>query len=308
MKYFPEIFAAEDGQCDVTNAFSFSKDTVFLLINANSEAQDLYASALVKVDLFENTAAYSVLHEFNSGSLDYHSEHPNLHYILASGGYIHHIENDAMTLHLFSSDKYQFKLARIDDRAIMVFGEEGLAHRFENGIYTLIPTPTRETLHAMHFVRPDFAYAVGNYGTFLQFNGLRFAQIEHDGSEPLRTVHVKSDGSVLLAGKGGNAMVATGDELIRIEGSSADFCSVVEFKGVEYWGDDDFGIYIRLGTEFRPKFNTSYAFNMNVVNGLMTINAGYSVYLFDGKDWLQLTLNSDVNNLIERVPLDFDPL
>ena len=308
MKYFDEIFAAEDGYCDITNAFCFSKGTVFVLINASSEREDLYGSALVKVSHLGENLSYEVLHEFSSGSLDYHAEHPDLHYILASGGYIHQIENGTMTFHLFSSDKYQFKLARIDPKSIAVFGEKGLAHRFENGAYTLMLTPTEETLQAMHFPRPDFGYAVGNYGTFLQGNATRFIAIEHGGGEPIRAVHVKTDGSVLLACKDGLGMIAVGDEMIRVEGNPADFFSVVEFQGTEYWGDDDFGIYNRTGTEFVPKFNTSYAFNLNTANGLMTVNAGYSVYVFDGTDWIQLKVNPDIDNMVELVPLDFEPL
>ena len=93
MDYLPDIFAAEDGYCEITNAFCFSKNTIFILINANSEDQELDASALIKVSVSANSLSYEVLHEFNSGSFDYHAEHPDLHYILASGGYIHLIDN-----------------------------------------------------------------------------------------------------------------------------------------------------------------------------------------------------------------------
>ena len=213
-----------------------------------------------------------------------------------------------MTFHSYISEDYLPNLARLDEKAVAVFGDEGQAYRFENGAYTQMAVPTEETLQAMHFPRPDFGYAVGDFGTYLQGNGTRFLAIEHGGGEPIRAVHVKADGSVLLACTDGIGMIAVGDEMIRAQGTTADFCSVTEFEGVEYWGDDDYGIYTRTGTEFSPKFNTSYAFNMNVANGLLTINAGYSVYVFDGKNWLQLKVNPDVTNLIERVPLDFIPL
>lgn len=308
MDYLPDIFAAEDGYCEVTNAFCFTRDTVFLLINANSDSEELDGSALIRVTISGDTLTSEVLHEFNSGSLDYHAENPDLHYILASGGYIHLVENSAMTLHQFASPEFLPHLARLDTTSVAVFGDEGLAYRFQDGTYTQMLTPTEETLQAMHFPRPEFGYAVGDYGTFLQGNATRFIAIEHGGGEPIRAVHVKTDGSVLLACKNGLGMIAVGDEMIRVEGNPADFFSVVEFQGTEYWGDDDFGIYTRNGTEFVPKFNTNYAFNLNIANGLMTVNAGYSVYVFDGADWIQLKVTPNIDNLVELVPLDFEPL
>jgi hypothetical protein len=101
--------------------------------------------------------------------------------------------------------------------------------------------------------------------------------------------------------------VIQGEELLRVEGNTADFFSVTEFQGEEYWGDDDFGVYTRVDNAFIPRFETGYAFNMNTANDLLTINAGYRVYIFDGSDWVHLQVNPDIDRMIERVPLDFVP-
>jgi len=307
MDFLPEIFAAQDGDCDVTNAFCFAKETVFLVLNAVSEENGLRGSALLKVNLRERDPTYEILHEFDSGSLDYHSEHADLHHILASGGYIHRIENGAMTFHRYAADAFLPELAGLARGAVAVFGENGLAFRFENGVYTPMPTTTSLRLYGMHFPRPDLGYAVGNYGTFLRGNGTTFTQIDLGIGEPLRAVHVKSDGVILVAGTGGTGLVIQGEELLRVEGNTADFFSVTEFQGEEYWGDDDFGVYTRVDNAFVPRFETGYAFNMNTANDLLTINAGYRVYIFDGSDWVHLQVNPDIDRMIERVPLDFVP-
>lgn len=307
MEYLPDIFDLDDAYCEVTNAFCFSKDSVFLLINARSEEDDLYGSALVKVKL-SATPTYEVLHEFNSSSLDYYAEGPNLHYVLASGGYIHKVENGEVTVYPFAANAFLFGLAKMDESAIAVFGERGLAFRFEDGSYTQIPANTEEALYSIHFPQPNLGFAGGNYGAFLKFQGTNFSSVELGNNEFIKAIHVKKGGSVLIGCDDGIGLVVQGEELIGVEGVDADIYSIAEYKGVEYWGDDGFGIYTRSGDQFIPKFETGYAFNINTTSTLMTINAGYWVYIFDGSSWIQLQINADMERMIERIPLDFEPL
>lgn len=307
MEYLPTIFDHDDAYCEVTNVFSFSKDSVFLLINARSEEEELYGSALVKVKL-STTPTYELLHEFNSSTLDYFAEHPDLHYILASGGYIHKVEQSELTVYPFAANAFLSGLAKIDKNTVAVFGERGLIFRFQDGTYTQMPTNTEETLHSIHFPRPNHGYAGGNYGAFLEHKDTKFSSVELGNNEFIKAVHVKDDGSVLIGCDEGIGLVLQGDELIRVEGNDADLYSIAEYKGVEYWGDDSFGIYTRSGDQFVPKFETGYAFDINATDTLMTINAGYWVYIFDGSSWIQLQINADRERMIERIPLDFEPL
>jgi len=307
LDYLPQVLATGDGECDITNAFCFSKDAVFLLVNARSDDEDIEASVLIRVDLASEPLSYSVLHEFDSGSLDYHAVSPDLHFILASGGYIHMIRNGEMTFHGFPSQTYLPNIAGYDYESVVVFGEKGEAFHFRGGAYRQLLTRTDQTLNAMSFPRPGQGFAAGDYGTFLSWNGESFSRVDLGGEEAIQSLAVKSDGTVLLACADGVGLIVAGDELQRIEGPEADFYSVTEFGGREYWGNDDFGIYSREGDEFLPRFETGYAFNMNVARDLLTINAGYAVYIFDGSDWVHLKLNDDLENLIERAPLDFTP-
>ncbi|HRO15553.1 MAG TPA: hypothetical protein PLL33_11015 [Paracoccus sp. (in: a-proteobacteria)] len=308
MEYLPQVLATEDGDCDITNAFCFSKDAVFLLVSARSDDEGIEASALLRVDMTVDPIRYDVLHEFDSSSLDYHAETPHLHFVLASGGYIHLIRDGEMTFHHFASDSYLPNLAGYDRESVVVFGDKGEAFRFLNGTYRQLVTRTDQTLNAMSFPQPGTGFAAGDYGTFLSGNGESFTRIDLGSDESIRALAVKDDGTVLLACADGVGLIVMGDELQRAEGAQSDFYSVAEFRGVEYWGDDEFGIHIREGSGFRPRFETGYAFNMNLANDLLTINAGYAVYVFDGRDWIHLRLNNTLENLVERAPLDFDPL
>ncbi|MEM9982821.1 MAG: hypothetical protein AAF734_10000, partial [Bacteroidota bacterium] len=73
-------------------------------------------------------------------------------------------------------------------------------------------------------------------------------------------------------------------------------------------GDDDFGIYIRRQGKLIKKFETEGAFKLNTTDAVMTTVVGAEVYIFDGDDWIQLHFSPSLENLVSRVPLDFEPL
>lgn len=307
MEHLPDIFAASDGYCDVTNAFAFTRRAIFILIDASSDRQDRQGSALIRVDLSGSSASYEVLHEFGSGSHDYHAGSPEMHYILASGGYIHRIQGGELRLFDYASEAFLNNLAPVQPGVLAVFGEEGTFYRFDDGDYELVGTDTDEDLASAHFLKPDLGYVCGTYGTLLRWNGRSFSALDIGGSERLNAVRVCEDGQILLAASKGVGLVVRDDEILRLEGPDADLLSVAEFRGQELWGDDDHGIYVREGSVLVPRYATGYAFDMNVSNDLMTINAGYDVYLTDGTDWIRVKINPSVDRLVEIQPLDFDP-
>ena len=306
MDILPGIFEAEDVEFEITNAFCFAKDAVYMVVDARSDAQDTAGSALLKVKLTD-APDYEVLLEFDSRSLDYYAETPDLHFILQAGGYMRKVENGQASFNQFPAAVLFSGLARIDQRSVAVFGERGNVFSFENDAYAPIAMPTDERIYAMHFPRPDNGYAGGNYGAFLQGGRAGFTPVELGSHEFIKALHAKPDGTVLLACDEGVGLVYANGELIEVEGNSADFYAVNVFKGIEYWGDDDFGVYARENNRFIPKFETGFAFKINTTDELMTINAGYDVYVFDGSDWIRLIINADVDQMIERVELDFEP-
>lgn len=306
MDILPGIFESDDVEFEIVNAFCFSKEAVYMLVEARSDEDGTAGSALLKVKLTEKPD-YEVLLETDNRSLDYHAEHPELHYILEAGGFMRTLENGEASFREFPARVLFSGLARIDQRSVALFGERGTAFSFDNTTYQQIEIPTDERIYAMHFPSPENGFAGGNYGSLLQGGRAGFVPVELGSHEFIKALHVKKDGNVLLGCDEGVGLVYSNGELVEVEGNSADFYSVNVFQGVEYWGDDDFGVYTRENSRFIPKFETGFAFKINTTDDLMTINAGYDVYIFDGSDWIRLTINPDIERMIERVELDFEP-
>jgi len=307
MDYFDEIFARGAGYVEVINAFCFSPDFVYVLLEARDEDEELEASALLKVPM-SDPMGFSTLDLFDYGSLDYHAEDGETHFVLAQGEFLRLTKNGEFSFHHFVSTEFEMlNLAGIDRNRVMVFGQDGRAYQFQDGAYAQVPTHTDGYLNAMHIPKQGKAYAGGNFGVFLEGSAEALTPVEIGSQDFIQAVHVTSSGLVLLGCDDGMAMTYDGDELVRMEGYPSGFRSVGEFRGVEYWGDDEFGIYARRGQELEPVFETTYAFQINTTQDLMTVNAGYRFYVFNGKDWAAFRVNPDPVKLIERIPLDFTP-
>lgn len=306
MEILPEIFEADDVEFEIINAFCFSRDFVYMLVEARSDELGTAGSALLKVKL-TGKPDYEVLLEFDSRSLDYHAEHPELHYILEAGGFMRTLADGQSRFFEFPAKVMFSGLARIDARSVALFGERGTVFSFDNNAFQQVDVPTEERIYAMHFPSAENGFAGGNYGALLRGSRAGFTPVELGSHEFIKALHAKKDGGILLGCDEGVGLVYANGELIEVEGNSADFYAVNVFQGVEYWGDDDFGVYTRDNTRFVPKFETGFAFKINTTEELMTINAGYDVYIFDGSDWIRLTTNADTDNMIERVELDFEP-
>ena len=233
MDILPEIFESEDVEFQIINAFCFSKEAVFMLVEARSDEQGTAGSALLKVKLTEKPD-YEILLETDNRSLDYHAEHPELHYVLEAGGFMRTLENRQTSFREFPSPVLFSGLARIDQRSVALFGERGTVFSFDRNAYARIEVPTEERIYAMHFPRPDNGFAGGNYGALLQGDTGGFATVELGSHEFIKALHVKKDGNVLLACDEGVGLVYINGELIEVEGNSADFYAVNVFQGIEY--------------------------------------------------------------------------
>lgn len=305
LEVFGEIFEADDADISITNAFAFSMDTLFLLLDAHSEDEGLEACALIKVNLTGPAPDFEVIDEFDRGALAYHAWSPDHHFVMTSGGYLHEYINGESHHHDFLDSCFLSSITPISETAILVLGEDGKCFRFENGNHEKIDTGTEEFLYASHFLRPDLGYLGGNYAIFLKWDGDKFNVIELGGNEFIKAIYCKNERSVLIGGDDGIGIIVSGDEAEIIEPNSADIYAITEFKGVEYWGDDEFGILMRDGLKFVPKFETRYAFNLNSNSKVMAVNAGYDAYVFDGENWLRVVVSPDADRLIERAQVQF---
>lgn len=305
---FLQVLKTEDANVEVTNAFAFTMDTAYAVISANSEDEDLAGAVLVEIDLREERLSYRILHDLNVRALDYLAQGPDRHYVLAMGSYLHEWVSGDFKYYDYPEALYLPYLADIDGKNLVLFGDEGRIFKFLDGTYERMSVPTAENLHAAHFLSQNEGYVAGDFGAYLQWNGQESIPLNLNMSAFIKGMHSKTDGTVMLACDDGVGLLVSENEVLDLTTPGSDLLCVTEFKGVEYWGDDDFGVLTREGTELVPKFETGYAFRLNASDNVLTINAGYDIYLFDGNNWIRIEIGEDEDNLISRAELDFTPV
>ena len=307
MNPLERIIEEPDADLEVANAYSFSMDRVFVALQARSETLQFSASALLRVEIEKGQVRYQVDQVEAFGVHDFLSINPDLHFTLLSGGYVVEWNNGEITKNGFASRTYHNKIRTRDRRTPIIFGKKGEAYEMFEGAYQKLNTHTQEQLYDMHFLTSESGYACGHYGTVLKWDPDGFSPIDVESTEPFQAVHQKMDGTLLLGGLDGNGLVLKSDEVTLVSGSEGEIHAITVFQGEEYWGDDTFGVFTRRGNEFVPKFETEGAFNLNATADVLTVVIGDVVYLFDGREWIQLHVSPDPNAMIKRVPLDFLP-
>lgn len=307
MSTIEEILSEEGAYVEVKNAFAFSMSAVYMVLSAQDANGENEASALLRVDLTHDDAPYEILHRYDFGTLDYLALSETLHVMLVMGGYVHVLDSGEVSRTLYADMDYVPHLSRMDGSTTAIFGDNGLFYRFRNRTHELVQSGTVETLQAAHFPSADFGYVGGDYGVLLRWDGRGFQPVDLGMSAFIKALHVRHDGVVLIGCDDGIGLVVQDQEIVEIEDHSADFKAVTVFKGTEYWGDDDFGVYSRSGSRLIPRFETGYAFNLNSTEDVLTVNSAYDVYLFNGTDWIRVEVTTRPGRLVERVPLDFEP-
>lgn len=271
MEEFLETLNADDANVEVTNAFAYSMDEIFTVITANSAEEELAGAILCRINLREKQPTYEVLHDLNVRALDYLAQSPDRHYVLAMGAYLHEWIDGAFKYYDYPEALFLPNLADVDGTSLVVFGAQGRVFKFHDGHYDRLQTTTQEELKAGHFLNHDNGFVGGNFGSLLRWNGRDFAPVDLGNTVFIKGLHTKQDGSVMLACEDGIGMLFNGDEIVELNTAGSELLSVTEFKGVEYWGDDDFGVMTREGGEFVPKFETGYAFRMNATEKILQL-------------------------------------
>jgi len=302
-----ELFAETDCWMEVRDAWAFCMEEVFVLLDIASEQVDLQASLFVRVDLRFEAPTWEVLASFDFSATTYRPLSPDEHWVLTSGGHLHEIRADQMRSHQAFTDLYLRGFEILDDRTALLFGEDGAVFRLEGGEGTRLDSETDEELLDAHCPRPDAGLFCGTNGTLLVWNGTSLSRVELDEDAEFETVH-QTNGTILLGIGDGSGRVRSGGETIRVGEADGGVQSVTTFKGVEYWGDDDFGIYAREGETLVEKFETGGALRLNATTDVLAVSNGAHVFLFDGTSWIQLHATPSCEALIRRVELDFTPM
>ncbi|MDX8352714.1 hypothetical protein [Cognatiyoonia sp. IB215182] len=308
METIREIFSANDSWCEVTSAWAFSMNEVFLYLDMASEEADKHASLLLRVDLTSKTPVVATIQAIDFGALDYVASSADDHWLLVSGGFIHHIHGGNEQFYDPITDLYLRGFAKGKMEELFLFGEDGAVFSFNAGNAQKLASPLDDEMLDGHFIASDKGHVCGTGGALVSWDGQQLRAIDLGGHDEFEAVFSRDDGTLLLGVNDGTGIVFRNDEVVRIGQADGGIQAITVFQGIEYWGDDDFGIYIREGDELSEKFETEGAFKLNSTDNVMCTVVGAEVYMFDGTDWIQLHVSPSIENIVTRVPLDFTPL
>ncbi len=303
-----ELFDESDCWMEVQDAWAFSMEQVFVYFDIASENAERQASLLARVDLTSKAPTWEVLASFDFGAAAYRPVSADEHRVLTSGGNLFDVRAGEVQSHESWTDLLLRGFEPLGGGAALLYGEDGAIFRFEGGTAQRLDSTTDEELLGAHCPRPDAGLVCGTNGTLLRWNGTSLSRVVLEDEEvELEAVHQTDDGTILLGANDGSGLVMSGGETTQVGKADGGIQSIATFKGVEYWGDDDFGIYVREGEDLVEKFETEGAFRLNATADVLTVVNAAEVYLFDGSDWAQLHTIPSKKKLVSRVPLDFTP-
>jgi hypothetical protein len=190
----------------------------------------------------------------------------------------------------------------------------------------------RGTFEAMHFPTPAEGYAVGSWGALFRGNAKGFTAVplpdlafSVDGDpkhrHSLRGVHVRADGTVLLAGRDFAGVYADG-AVTKLGGDKRYVDACAEYRGVEYWALEN-GMAERLEIATRTDNTLTTVFaggkqkrhrpqyargRITVRDDLMIVTHLDRIHIFDGKAWTSLKLQPEPSQLVKRIPVGMKPV
>lgn len=308
MSEFFDILTREDVNCEVKNAFCFDGKTLFLCLGAADFEMLYQATALVAADISDERVLTRVIATFPDGPIDYFARSPDDHYVLVIGGQVHHLFDRSINTIPAACEPYIRKLCDAGGGRVAQLGDEGEVHLIEaDDILRKLETHVSADIYDFHAQSPDSFVVAGSSGTLLEGDrtDLRLTVLPTDRT--IKSIYQKADRSILIGGRGGWASVVRDGEMAELSGCTEDINAIIEHNDVEYWGDSDIGILKRDGSELVPAYETEFAFNLNVADKFLTVNAGVAVYVTDGSNWRQFEITKDPIDLVQRVPLDFTP-
>ena len=101
----------------------------------------------------------------------------------------------------------------------------------------------------MHGPTKELIHAGGDHGTLLRLVGNLWEQQPVDFGNSIMAVHSLTDGTVLFPANLVIAAWIRQDEKVLVTGAETPVTSIQNFLGMNYWGDQESGIYRQTGTE-----------------------------------------------------------
>ena len=307
MKFFGEAARGEGAEAQAIDAFCFGDDAFFVVVQATDEEEEIVGSALLRVPM-DAPRDFRVLDEFDTAALNYWTPGPELHFVHASGRTLRRVAGGR--IEVFPFDQFDTSLMQMvgtNDGTVIVYGDNGLALRLAGDEFVRVGTDLTKNLHAMHMNSRGLAAAGGNFGNFSMGPIGSLQRVDLGIGGRITGLLVREDNSIAIAVKGDAARELREDELRSYDDHDEPWSSIAEFHEFEFWGDNEYGVFLRRADSFVPVFETQYAFRMNGTKSHLAITSSYAVRFFDGAKWRNFEVQTDPDEPLVEAELDFTP-
>lgn len=306
MEFFANTVADEGTEVEAVNAYCFGDSEFFVVIEAVNDNNGKRGSALLRVPM-DAPEKFTILDEFDRRATNYWAHSAEKHFVQASGRHLRHLDNGSLTLHSFASfNTSLMHMAGTSHGDVVLYGDDGMALLFTDANFVALTTGLTKNLHSMDIGRNGIAAVGGNFGAFATGELTDLVPTDLGFGSRITLLNVRNDASISMAVDGDLTRELRDGEITQFDEHGADWCAVTSYDGDEFWGDDEFGVFVLRGSEFIPVFETEYAFNLNAHSNFLVVNSAFAVRIFDGSNWRNFEIRRDPIRPIAETELDFE--
>lgn len=251
------------------------------------------------------TDGYDTLLQIEDLILSHVSISPAYHIALEVGGVTHHLRDGIETLGQ-GPEPFTNRLWHYDAQTILLYGDEGTVCLARGSDWEPIQPVTSAFLRAVHGASRELIYAGGDQGTLIRLAGSSWVSIPLGSNENIFALNISRNGEVFFGCENGFCARVADEELTEIAGPGSQICSICEFRGERYWGDDEYGLYIQKGLELVPFKPLGYGYTMHSTKEFLVVAGWKEVFMFDGSVWSGVEFGYDGDLFIRRLDMTRD--
>jgi len=286
---------------EAINAFHLGRNLFSVSVQLSDKNDEAGRSFLLRMSL-DDQIRQEVLLDIDDLILSHVSLSEKEHIALQVGGTTHHIRNGTIATGE-GPEAFTNKLWHLDQRTAYLYGDEGTVCLAQGTQWVPIETRTSAFLRAMHGPTLKLIHVAGDQGTLLRLDGTRWRPVPLGFNHSISALQVARDGSVYLGCENGFCARYADEELTEIDGPGTQICSICEFAGNRYWGDDEYGLYVQKGMKLVPFRSLGFVYAMHATDDYLVAVGWKEVFTFNGKAWSGIEFGYDGNLFVRRIDM-----
>lgn len=268
-------------------AVRFERDVLYTIVEVRSRDEEDVMSVLLRARL-DDDLHVELLHVFEFGVHAWVADAPDEHRLLLSGGRLALVRGSEVAIAELDLPGFVGAMAALDEETLVLAGEEGLLATWCAGEIGTFDIDTEEDLVAVTGTAGAIVVG-GTYGTLLEQGRDRsfttIPLIDTESRPRVSAVMRGLDGAILAGLDDGRVCHVVGGKVEWLAVERADrarIFAMATFADHELVGDDDCGVWRRIGTRLERAVETGAAFHLDARDDRLTIDAGRTVVLIDG--------------------------